>query len=101
MLQNFRTYQMAVKAYRKGQKLKLKGPIKDQFDRASLSIVLNLAEGSGKETSKDRLRFFRIALGSLRETQALVEILNNAELGKDYDLIGACLWKLCQSPGLL
>jgi hypothetical protein len=36
----------------------------DQLDRASTSIVLNLAEGSGEFTSADRCRFFDIARGS-------------------------------------
>jgi hypothetical protein len=30
------------------KKLKLKEPLRDQFERATLSIVLNLAEGRGK-----------------------------------------------------
>ena len=101
MLKKFKTYQLAMKAYKKGQKLKLSGPIKDQFDRASLSIVLNLAEGSGKETYKDRLRFYRIAFGPIREVQALTEIIGNSNLQSDYDVIGACCWKLCQNPRTL
>ncbi len=48
MLQNFRTYQKAKDLYLSCQDLKLKNPIKDQFNRALLSRVLNLAEGSGK-----------------------------------------------------
>ena len=37
------------------------GDVKDQLDRASTSIVLNIAEGNGKYNSKDRCRFFDIA----------------------------------------
>jgi len=33
----------------------------DQLDRASTSIALNIAEGNGKFTPKDRCRFFDIA----------------------------------------
>jgi hypothetical protein len=45
-MKNFRTYNMALELYRKGQDLPLKGELRDQFERASLSVVLNLAEGS-------------------------------------------------------
>lgn len=48
--------------------------MKDQMDRASLWVVLNLAEGAAKPTIKDRKKFFYIAMGSLRETQAILEI---------------------------
>ena len=34
--------------------------IKDQFDRAAISIVLNIAEGNGKSGAKDRRRYFEI-----------------------------------------
>jgi four helix bundle protein len=33
------------------------GDVKDQLDRASNSIVLNIAEGNGKYSQKDRCRF--------------------------------------------
>ena len=39
------------------------GDIKDQLDRASNSIPLNIAEGNGKYSPKDRCRFFDIAHG--------------------------------------
>ena len=39
------------------------GDVKDQLDRASTSIPLNIAEGNGKYTAKDRCRFFDIAHG--------------------------------------
>ena len=75
--------------------------LRDQFERASLSIVLNLAEGSGKPTTKDRRKFYAIAMGSLRETQALLKILSwQAEL-KASDQLGAYLYKLIKNPGSL
>jgi four helix bundle protein len=43
------------------------GDVKDQLDRASTSIPLNIAEGNGKYTPKDRCRFFDIAHGSALE----------------------------------
>ncbi len=42
--------------------------------RASSSIALNLAEGSGKRTPQDQRRFYAIAFGSLRECQAILDL---------------------------
>jgi four helix bundle protein len=39
----------------------------DQLHRASWSIAANLAEGYGKSSVADRLRYYEIALGSARE----------------------------------
>ena len=47
--------------------------IADQSFRASLSIPLNIAEGSGRFTSKDRRNFFIIARSSLFECVAIVD----------------------------
>jgi four helix bundle protein len=49
--------------------------VRDQLDRASTSIVLNLAEGNGKFTSPDRCRFFDIARGSALECAAALDVL--------------------------
>jgi four helix bundle protein len=51
------------------------GDIKDQLDRASTSIPLNLAEGNGKYSPKDRCRFFDIARGSALECAAGLDVL--------------------------
>jgi four helix bundle protein len=48
---------------------------KNQLGRASLSIVLNIAEGSAKFTKKDRRSFFVIARGSVFESAAMIDIL--------------------------
>ena len=49
--------------------------LKSHLDRASDSIVLNIAEGNGKFGSKDRCRFFDIAHGSALECAAALDIL--------------------------
>ena len=49
--------------------------IKDQLDRASISIMLNIAEGNGKFSSKDRCRYFDISMGSTLESSACIDIL--------------------------
>jgi four helix bundle protein len=47
----------------------------DQLGRAALSVVLNIAEGSGRESIKDQRHFFVMANGSLREVDALIDCL--------------------------
>jgi four helix bundle protein len=54
--------------------------IKNQLTRAALSIVLNIAEGSGKKTKADRNSFFVISRGSLYECVSILDILNDAKL---------------------
>ena len=73
-MKNFRTYQLALKFYQLTRNKKLPSHLSDQFKRASSSIALNLAEGYGKRTTKDRTRFFSIALGSAREVQAITSL---------------------------
>src|SRR5262245_54318018 len=51
------------------------GDVKDQLDRASTSIPLNIAEGNGKYAAKDRCRFFDIAHGSTLECAAGLDVL--------------------------
>jgi four helix bundle protein len=51
------------------------GDVKDQLDRGSTSIPLNIAEGNGKYTPKDRCRFFDIAHASALECAAGLNIL--------------------------
>lgn len=51
------------------------GDVKDQLDRASTSIPLNIAEGNGKYAPKDRCRFFDIAHGSALECSAGLDVL--------------------------
>lgn len=96
-MRKFNTYQLAIQFYRNSNKLHLKEPLRNQFHRASLSIVLNLAEGSAKATPRDRRKFYRIALGSLREVQAILDIAGYGKLIKEADKLGAYLYKLCQN----
>ncbi len=48
---------------------------RDQWLRASQSIPLNIAEGNGKHSLKDRSRFFDIARGSALECAAIHDVL--------------------------
>jgi four helix bundle protein len=49
--------------------------IRDQLKRASISIVLNIAEGSGKFSKPDKSNFYTISRGSVYECVSLLEII--------------------------
>ena len=51
------------------------GDVLDQLDRASTSIALNIAEGNGKFSPKDRCKFFDTAHASALECAAGLDIL--------------------------
>jgi four helix bundle protein len=46
----------------------------DPFTRASLSIVLNLAEGAGKHGKSDKRRYYSTARGSATESAAVLAV---------------------------
>ncbi len=52
----------------------------DQFNRASLSIAANIAEGNGRFTKADRRNFFIIARGSVQECVPLLELASRQKL---------------------
>jgi four helix bundle protein len=52
---------------------------KDQLKRASLSIALNIAEGSSRFSKPDRKNFLVIARGSLFECVAIRDILREQQ----------------------
>jgi four helix bundle protein len=54
--------------------------LRDQLDRASTSIVLNIAEGAGRRGAADRARFFAIARGSATECAAIFDIVRARQL---------------------
>ncbi|SRR6266436_3208948 len=53
----------------------VKAAAKDQLDRASTSIPLNIAEGNGKFSAIDRARFLEVARGSALECAAYLDVL--------------------------
>ena len=68
-------------------KKKLTSYEKDQLSRASFSIVLNIAEGSGRYSKKDRRNFFVITRSSVMECVAILDVLQDDEVisQKEYE----------------
>ena len=101
MKNTFRTYNLAVEFYRLSRNLKLSRTLKEQLSRAASSIALNLAEGYGRFSPADQKNFFRIAMGSLRECQAIfdLEALQHTPAAKTLDCLAAHLYRLIQNTG--
>jgi len=51
------------------------GALREQLDRASVSIALNIAEGAGRWFARDKANFFTIARGSATECAAALDLL--------------------------
>jgi four helix bundle protein len=49
----------------------------DQWKRASLSSLLNIAEGTGRMTDSDKRHFLTIARGSIFESVAILDLLRS------------------------
>jgi four helix bundle protein len=98
MLRTFKAYQFAKEFHWSCKSLRISRFLQDQLLRASSSVALNLAEGSGKRTSPEQRRFYSIALGSLRECQAILELerISDPKLLKLADQLGAILFALCR-----
>jgi four helix bundle protein len=57
--------------------------LRDQLDRASISIVLNIAEGAGRFSPADKARFYAMARGSATECAAILDLLGARRLVDD------------------
>jgi four helix bundle protein len=65
-----------------------------QMRRASISVTSNIAEGFGRHTSKDKIRFYRNARGSC------YEIESQAYAARDLNYLNPKSFaKLCQALG--
>lgn len=63
--------------------------LKDQLERASLSVICNIAEGAGRRSRKDKRRLYTIARGSATETAAIIDVLRLRKLAPESACRGA------------
>ena len=76
-----------------------------QIQRAAVSIAANIAEGHGRETTGDYLRFLAIASGSLTELETHLLLSQRLGLIKDDEVKPArkkqMNWEKCSGPQAL
>lgn len=88
--EKLKVYQLALDfnkyAHNICSKLEPRSDIKSQLDRASNSIILNIAEGNGKYSKKDKCRYFDISIGSSFESAGCLDILQARSLITNEDL---------------
>lgn len=77
--------------------------IGNQIVRSGLSIILNIAEGSGKQSDRDRARFFDISLGSVYEVVAAMDVLkDNAFISDDtFNTVSQRARTICNQLGAM
>ena len=51
------------------------GELRDQLNRAALSVLLNGAEGAGRRSPREKAHFYSTARGSAMEAAALVDVI--------------------------
>lgn len=97
MLKDFLAFQKSCDLYQNCKHIRLPSFLKEQLLRASSSVALNIAEGSGKRTAADQKRFYFNALGSLRECEAIFELeqIDEPKIADLCNQLGAILFKLC------
>ena len=66
-----------------------KAAAKDQLDRASTSIPLNIAQGNGKFSARGRARFFEMARRSALECAACLDVLLVRKLASEEQVVTA------------
>jgi four helix bundle protein len=76
-LESFDCYRLAVQFAALAAALVPRGhaALKDQIERASTSVVLNLSEGWGYWQARQKAQFYTISRGSLLESGAAIDLL--------------------------
>lgn len=77
-----RSHQFVLRMYKEIDKFPKyeKFRLSDQLIRASYSIPMNIAEGSGRQTDKDFARFIQISIGSACEVEYQLLLLKDLEM---------------------
>ncbi len=101
-----KSHQFVLKVYKATEafpKAEMYG-LTSQFRRASVSIAANIAEGYKKKGTKDKLRYFNIAQGSLEEcryyiilSKDLNYIANEKELNDLIEEVSKLLNAYCRT----
>lgn len=68
--------------------LRRHGALRNQLERASISIVLNIAEGAGRRSPQDKCRFYSIARGSATECAAILDLVRLRGLASETCRLG-------------
>jgi len=58
-----------------------------QLQRASFSIISNIAEGCGKDSDNELKRYFNIAIGSCYEVLAAIDTLKDCNFVKEQEFL--------------
>ena len=83
--ERLKTYQKSIKIavalIKKAKNFPIKfSRIRDQLIGAVISAPLNIAEGTGRITNKDKINFYKNSRASLFETMAVLEICQKLNL---------------------
>ncbi len=97
----FRVFELAARFFRRVHRLRLPRHLRDQMERAAASVALNAGEGYGRRTWPDKRHFYQMALGSMRECQAILVLVEakDPELLDLADHLAASLYRLCTHSG--
>lgn len=77
-----------------------------QIRRAAVSVSLNIAEGYGRKSKDEFKRFLRISLGSVNETETLLELSRDLgyveeakceKLIEQYEILGKKIYRLIEN----
>lgn len=74
--------------------------IKDQIQRAAVSVSANIAEGFSRGTAKEFVRFLNISLASSSELKALLYLVRDLNLAQQVD-IEACFAQIDSTRAML
>jgi four helix bundle protein len=86
-IESFDCYRLAVEFGALAASLVPRGhaALRDQLERASTSVALNLAEGFGRWQARDKVHFYTIARGSVLESGAAIDLLRARGLANEAD----------------